>query len=434
MFEPDAEALDPKHLRQLQLERLQLQVKRVYESVPFYRRRFDSAGLCPNDLRSLDDLRRLPFTDKGNLRDNYPFGLFAVPTSAITRLHASSGTKGKPTVAGYTTADIDIWARCCARSLIAAGVQPGDVVHNAYGYGMFTGGLGLHYGAEMLGCTVVPASAGNTPRQILLLQDFAARVLCCTPSFALNIAAVMAENGIGRDTLALQIGIFGAEPWTEETRATVEHALRIKAYDIYGLSEVLGPGVSMECAEGRDGLHIWEDHFLPEIVDPESGEVLPDGRFGELVLTTLTKEAMPLIRFRTGDISALFPEPCRCGRTHRRMARVSGRTDNMLIVRGVNIFPSEIERVLRATPGIAPLYHVVVDRRGTLDALEVQVEVSPEFTSGAADLGALIALRDRLNDALDAALGLSTEVVIHPPDSLPRVEGKAMRIQDRRTL
>src|SRR5919199_44729 len=380
MFEREAETMPRAPLAALQLERLRGVVGRVMEKVAFYRDHLGAAGITVESLWSLDDLARLPFTHKGDLRDNYPFGLFAVPRPQVVRLHASSGTKGKPTVVGYTAADIDLWARCCARCLVCAGARPGDIVHNAYGYGLFTGGLGLHYRAERLGGTVVPASGGNTPRQVLLLQDFTAR-------------------------------------------------------DIYGLSEVLGPGVAMECAEGRDGLHIWEDHFLPEIVDPESGEQLPDGRFGELVITTLSKEAMPVIRYRTGDITAVFAEPCPCGRTHRRMARVAGRTDDMLIVRGVNVFPSEIERVLMEMPDLAPHYQIVVDRQGALDTLEVHAEVTPEFRAAALqDVGLLAALRERVNGALDAALGVSTDVVLHPPGSLPRSEGKAVRVHDRRLL
>lgn len=434
MFDQEAETLPRERLAALQLERLRAVVRRIIQTVPFYRTRLGAAGVGADTIASLDDLARLPFTRKIDLRDNYPFGLFAVPREQVIRLHASSGTKGKPTVVGYTAADIDLWARCCARALACAGARPGDIVHNAYGYGLFTGGLGLHYGAEKLGCTVVPASGGNTPRQVLLIQDFAPHVLCCTPSYALNIAGIMAENGVAPESLALRIGVFGAEPWTEEMRHHIERALRIKALDIYGLSEVLGPGVAMECAEGRQGLHVWEDYFLPEIVDPESGEPLPDGRFGELVITTLTKEAMPVIRYRTGDITALFAEPCRCGRTHRRLARLAGRTDDMLIVRGVNVFPSEVERVLMDMAGLAPHYQIVVDRLEALDTLEVHVEVTPDFSSATHDVGTLATLRDRVNDALDAALGISTDVVLHPPQSLPRSEGKAVRVQDKRTL
>ncbi len=432
MFDREAETMPRARLDALQAERLRATVARVAATVPFYHERFADAGVDAAAITAPADVARLPFTRKGDLRDNYPFGLFAVPRERIVRLHASSGTKGKPTVVGYTAADIALWAACCARALACAGVRPGDVVHNAYGYGLFTGGLGLHYGAEALGATVVPASGGNTPRQLLLLQDFAARALCCTPSYALNIAGALAQAGLDRTALALEVGVFGAEPWTAELRRRLETSLGIAALDIYGLSEVMGPGVAMECAEGREGLHIWEDHFLPEVVDPASGEPLPDGRFGELVLTTLTKEAMPVIRYRTGDLTALHAEPCACGRTHRRMARLVGRTDDMLIVRGVNVFPSEIERVLLAVPELAPHYQVTVDRRQALDTLEVEVEVTDEQRALLDDLDRLATLRGAVNTALDQALGISTDVVLHPPDTLPRSEGKAQRVFDKR--
>ncbi len=432
MFDHEAETMPRARLDALQAERLRATVARVAATVPFYHERFADAGVDAAAITAPADVARLPFTRKGDLRDNYPFGLFAVPRERVVRLHASSGTKGKPTVVGYTAADIALWAACCARALACAGVRPGDVVHNAYGYGLFTGGLGLHYGAEALGATVVPASGGNTPRQLLLLRDFAARALCCTPSYALNIAGALAQAGLDRTALALEIGVFGAEPWTAELRRRLETSLGIAALDIYGLSEVMGPGVAMECAEGREGLHIWEDHFLPEVVDPASGEPLPDGRFGELVLTTLTKEAMPVIRYRTGDLTALHAEPCACGRTHRRMARLVGRTDDMLIVRGVNVFPSEIERVLLAVPELAPHYRVTVDRRQALDTLEVEVEVTDEQRALLDDLDRLATLRGAVNTALDQALGISTDVVLHPPDTLPRSEGKAQRVFDKR--
>ena len=432
MFDREAETMPRARLDALQTERLRATVERVAATVAFYRERFTEAGVDAAAITTPADVARLPFTRKGDLRDNYPFGLFAVPRERVVRLHASSGTKGKPTVVGYTAADIALWAACCARALACAGVRPGDVVHNAYGYGLFTGGLGLHYGVEALGATVVPVSGGNTPRQLLLLQDFAARALCCTPSYALNIAGALAQAGLDRTALALEIGVFGAEPWTAELRRRLETSLGIAALDIYGLSEVMGPGVAMECAEGREGLHIWEDHFLPEVVDPASGEPLPDGRFGELVLTTLTKEAMPVIRYRTGDLTALHADPCVCGRTHRRMARLVGRTDDMLIVRGVNVFPSEIERVLLAVPELAPHYRVTVDRRQALDTLEVEVEVTDEQRALLDDLDRLATLRGAVNTRLDQALGISTDVVLHPPGTLPRSEGKAQRVFDKR--
>ena len=427
MFEPALECLPRERLIQLQLDCLRATVSRANERVPFYKERVARAGIEADDLRSLDDLSRLPFTKKSDLRDHYPWGLLAVPRAEVLRLHASSGTRGKPTVVAYTRADIDLWATCCARSLACAGTRPGDLVHVAYGYGLFTGGLGLHYGAERLGTTVVPASGGYTPRQILLLQDFGARVLCCTPSYALNIAGVAEASGIDPRSLPIAIGVFGAEPWTEAMRARLEGTLGLQALDIYGLSEVLGPGVAMECAEGRNGLHIWEDHFLPEIVDPATGEPLPDGQVGELVLTTLTKEAMPVIRYRTGDLSALLTAACPCGRTHRRMARVGGRTDDMLIIRGVNVFPTEIERVLLNVPEVAPHYLIVVERTEALDHMEVRIELaaSPAEPDWVAD---------RVARSLATALGFTAAVSIHPFGSLPRSEGKAQRVLDRRAL
>jgi len=432
MYDKAMETLSREALDALQDTRLRAVVARVAATVPFYRDRFAEAGVAAGAVRSRDDLPALPFTRKADLRAQYPFGLFAVPRESVVRLHASSGTKGKPTVVGYTAADLDLWASCCARALTCAGVRPGDVVHNAYGYGLFTGGLGLHDGVERLGGTVVPASGGNTPRQLLLLQDFGARVLCCTPSYALTISAALAESGLPREAFNLEIGVFGAEPWGEEMRRRVEKELDIVALDIYGLSEVLGPGVAMECAEGRDGLHIWEDHFLPEIVDPATGAVLPDGRFGELVITTLTKEAMPVIRYRTGDITALVDAPCPCGRTHRRMAKVSGRTDDMLIVRGVNVFPSEVERVVLAETRLAPLYTITVDRHDALDALEVETELAPDQMGLRDDVLALAGLRAAVNKTLDAALGISVDLIVHPVGALPRSEGKAQRVFDRR--
>jgi phenylacetate-CoA ligase len=431
MFEPAWESLPRARLAEWQLERLRATVARAAERVPFYGRRFADAGIEAGTIRSLDDLSRIPFTSKRDLRDQYPWGLLAVPREKVLRLHASSGTRGKPTVVAYTRADIDLWAACCARSLACAGVRPGDVVHVAYGYGLFTGGLGLHYGAERLGTTVVPASGGNTPRQILLLQDFGARVLCCTPSYALNIAGVAEAAGLDPRALPMAIGVFGAEPWTEAMRARIEGDLGLQALDIYGLSEILGPGVAMECAEGRDGLHIWEDHFLPEIVDPATGQPLSDGQVGELVLTTLTKEAMPVIRYRTGDLSALLPEPCPCGRSHRRMARVSGRTDDMLIIRGVNVFPSEIERALLGIPEVAPHYLIVVERRDALDSLEIRIELAAGL-DGSAIPPAPDDVADQVAQVLAAALGLTAAVTIHPSGSLPRSEGKAQRVLDRR--
>jgi phenylacetate-CoA ligase len=398
IFQPELEMLPRRELELLQRERLQ-----------------ERFGVEP------ESLSELPFAVKADLRDAYPFGLLRVPREECTRIHASSGTRGKATIVAYTPADLAVWADCCARAIAAAGGGPGTVVHVAYGYGLFTGGLGLHYGAERLGCTVVPASGGNTPRQAQLLEDLGAEILCCTPSYALAIADHVSEPA----RLNLRAGIFGAEPWTEELRQAIEHALDLVALDIYGLSEIIGPGVSSECAEGRGGAHVNEDHFLVEVVDPESGRPVPDGEVGELVFTTLTKEALPLLRYRTGDLASLTREPCVCGRTFARMSRVIGRTDDMLIVRGVNVFPSEIERALLAIPELAPHYQLVVERPGHLDELTVQAELRAGEVGG----GRLQAL---VEERLGRALGLTARVDLGDPGSLPRSEGKALRVLDRR--
>ncbi len=435
LWNPEIETMPRERLQQMQTERLRLRLAAVYERVPFYRQQFHAAGVHPGDLHSLDDLSRFPFTRKGDLRDHYPFGLFAEPLSRVVRLHASSGTRGKPTVVGYTERDIRTWAECCARSLAAGGVGPDDVVHNAYGYGLFTGGLGLHYGAERLGCTVVPVSGGNTPRQVMLLQDFGAQVLCCTPSYALNIAEHLHQHQIPLARLHLRFGILGAEPWSEEMRAAIERGLGITAVDIYGLSEILGPGVACECVEEKRGLHVWEDHFLPEIIDPATGDPRPDGTEGELVFTTLTKEAFPMIRYRTGDICSLSAEPCRCGRTHRRMGRIKGRTDDMLIIRGVNVFPSEIERVILGIPDLTPYYQIVVDRSGPMAQLAVNVEVSEAFYAGLGgtltDSPPVHALGHHTAAALDQALSIHVVVHLQPPQTVPRSEGKAVRVVEK---
>lgn len=436
MWNSQVECLTRADLEQLQLKRLIQTVQRTYERVPFYRKAFDDAGVRPDSIKSLADLRLLPFTRKTDLREHYPFGLFSEPLSNVSRLHASSGTKGKPTVVGYTRADIEVWSEVVARSLAAAGSKPGDIIHNSYGYGLFTGGLGLHYGAEKLGATVVPASGGRTQQQILLLQDFKARVLCSTPSYALNIAFTLQELGIERDSINLEIGIFGAEPWTEEFRTQIETLLKIRALDIYGLSEVMGPGVSMECLQGRNGLHIWEDHFLPEIIDPQTGEPLPYGQEGELVFTTLTKEAIPVLRYRTGDISKLNIERCTCGRTMVRMARVRARLDDMLIIRGVNLYPSEIEKVLMQIEELAPHYQLVLERKKALDTLEVQVEITEhllqrfgKFEDGQVEL---TSLTDKIQILLKDGMGLTADVTLLKPKSIARSEGKAVRVIDRR--
>ena len=376
IYNDEYETLPREALNALQLKRLQQVVNRVYHGVGFYKKSFDKAGVTPDDLKTLDDLKRFPFTSKQDLRDNYPFGMFAVPMSNVVRLHASSGTTGRSTVVGYTKRDIDIWAELIARCLVAANLTKSDIIHNAYGYGLFTGGLGLHYGAEKLGASVIPMSGGNTKRQLMILQDFGPTAICCTPSYALNLAEQGQAMGIDMRSLKLRVGIFGAEPWSEQMRRQIEEAFDIKALNIYGLSEIMGPGVAMECSDVQEGMHIFEDHFLVETINPKTGEVLSPGEQGELVFTNLTKEAFPLIRYRTRDISRLYPEPCRCGRTSYRMDRVMGRSDDMLFIRGVNVFPSQIEAVLVAIEGLEPHYQLIVDRVGTLDTLEVQVEVT----------------------------------------------------------
>ena len=435
IWNPDVETMPRPKLRELQLKRLRWSVRWAYDRVPFHRQRLDAAGVDPDAIRSLDDLRRLPFMVKADLREHYPTGLFAVPRADIVRIHASSGTKGKPTVVGYTREDIDVWAEVCARSLACGGATHESVVHVAYGYGLFTGGLGVHYGAERLGALTVPASGGNTLRQITLMQDLGATVLCCTPSYALNIAETMRDRGIDRSSLALEIGVFGAEPWTVEMREEIERALGLAALDIYGLSEVMGPGVSMESADDRDGLFVWEDHFYPEIIDPTSGEVLPYGEEGELVFTSLTKRAFPVLRYRTGDLCALFAEPSRSGRTMVRMTKVKGRTDDMLIVRGVNVFPSEIERVVLEQRELAPHYQILLSREGALDHLTVHVEVAAEAwdsLGSAADAEDVRRLAVRLRAELAATLALTADVQLGAPGTVPRSEGKAVRVVDRR--
>jgi len=429
-FNP-VEVLEREELEKLQLKRLQETVDRLYQKVPFYRKKLDEAGFRPGDIKSLDDLKKLPFTTKDDLRDNYPFGLFAVPMRDIVRIHASSGTTGKPTVVGYTANDIRTWADLVARTIVAAGGTPDDIVHVAYGYGLFTGGLGLHYGAEMLGATALPMSGGNTKRQIRMMVDFGSTILCCTPSYALNIAEVMREMGVTLDDIKLKSGILGAEPWSDEMRVQIEEALRISAHDIYGLSEVVGPGVSIECAEKR-GLHVFEDCFIPEIIDPSTGEVLPPGQKGELVFTNINKEGLALLRYRTRDISSLETSPCPCGRTHVRMSRITGRTDDMLIIRGVNVFPSQVEAVLMQIPGLSPHYQLVVDRVENLDVLEVQVEVSPEIFSD--EIKRLEELEARIRDEVQSYLGVSVKVRLMEPRSIQRSEGKAVRVIDKRKI
>ncbi|MDH4264445.1 MAG: phenylacetate--CoA ligase [Deltaproteobacteria bacterium] len=432
IWDEEFETLPREALEALQLKRLAATAERVYATVPFYKKTFDEAGIRPGDIKSLKDLKRLPFTTKIDLRDNYPFGLFAVPMEQVVRIHASSGTTGKQTVVGYTRRDINTWAELMARSLAAAGAQKNDIIHNAYGYGLFTGGLGVHYGAEKLGASVIPISGGNSKRQIIIMQDFGSTVLTCTPSYALFLAETAEEMGVDIKKLKLKVGIFGAEPWSEKMRDEIERHLRIDAIDIYGLSEVIGPGVSIECIEAKQGLHIFEDHFIPEIINPRTGEVLPYGEKGELVFTTITKEAFPLIRYRTRDISVLYPQPCKCGRTHVRMERVSGRSDDMLIIRGVNVFPSQIESVLMNVDGVEPHYLLTVDRQGNLDTLEVQVEVNEKgFSDEVKDLQAL---GQRIEKDIKDLLGVTAEVKLVEPKTIQRSEGKAQRVIDKRKI
>ncbi len=413
-------------LRALQLKRLQWSVRHAYRNVAPYRAKCERAGVHPDELRTLADLARFPFTVKDDLRQGYPFGLFAVPRERLVRLHASSGTTGKPTVVGYTRGDIDTWAGLVARSIRAAGGRPGDLVHIAYGYGLFTGGLGAHYGAERLGCTVVPMSGGQTQKQVQLICDLRPAIIMVTPSYMLAIAEEFQRQGLDATASSLRTGIFGAEPWTEAMRAEIERRVGIDAVDIYGLSEVMGPGVASECIETKDGAVIWEDHFYPEIIDPLSGAVLPEGKPGELVFTTLSKEALPMIRYRTRDLTALLPPTAR---SMRRMARIGGRSDDMLIIRGVNVFPSQIEELLLKLAGLAPHYQLELTRAGHLDRLAVRVECLPEL---AADALAQQRLQRELQDGIKAGIGITTEVLIGAPGSIERSAGKARRVVDRR--
>lgn len=427
----EIETMSREQMRELQSERLRDTVKRVYENAPYYRKKMEEAGLTPEDIHSVDDLHKLPFTYKTDLRDNYPFDTFACPMDDVVRIHASSGTTGKQTVVGYTNRDIEVWSECVARGLTSLGITKKDKIHISYGYGLFTGGLGLHYGAEYLGATVVPASTGNTARQVRLLVDFQSTVLCCTPSYALYIADEMQKMGVTKEQLNLKYGIFGAEPWTENMRTEIENKLGIKAHDIYGLSEIMGPGVSLDCPE-KNGLHIHADHFIPEIINPETGEVLPDGEEGELVFTCITKEALPLIRYRTKDLSRLTWEKCACGRTLPRMEKVTGRCDDMLIIRGVNVFPSQIESVLLEYGQVEPHYMIYVDRKGLLDVMEIHVEMTEELFSD--EVRNLEAHEKTLRQKIESVLGISAAVKLVEPRSIPRSEGKAKRVIDNRKL
>lgn len=418
-------------MRKIQTERLVETVQRIYHSIPGYRHKMQSAGLVPSDIRSIDDLVKLPFTTKQDMRDSYPFGMFTVPMSEIVRVHASSGTTGKPTVVGYTRKDLNTWAEVVTRTLVMAGVHRNDIVQVAYGYGLFTGGLGMHYGTENLGATVIPISGGNTQKQIQLMQDLGTTVIACTPSYALHLAEVIRDMGLGGDDLALRVGIFGAEPWSENMRRDIESRLHLKAIDIYGLSEVIGPGVSCEC-EYQAGMHINEDHFVPELIDPDTLQPVAPGVRGELVFTTITKEGIPLIRYRTRDLTRLNYETCRCGRTLVRMEKCTGRSDDMLIIRGVNVFPSQIESVLLDMSETEPHYLLIIEREGNLDTMKLMVEVQEQFFSD--EIKALEALRKKITHNIQSTLGVSVDVKLVEPRTIERTAGKARRVIDNRKM
>jgi phenylacetate-CoA ligase len=431
-FNEEFETLPRIALEALQLMRLKSVLERVYNNVPFYRNSFDSVGIKPASITSLKDLQRLPFTTKQDMRDSYPYALFATPMEEIVRIHASSGTTGKPTVVGYTKKDIENWADLMARTLVTAGAHKGDIIHNAYGYGLFTGGLGVHNGAERLGASVIPISGGNTARQLMIMQDFGSTVITCTPSYSLFIAEEARSAGLDFKNFKLRVGIFGAEPWSEAMRAEIEEKLNLTALDIYGLSEIMGPGVAQECFEGKCGLHIWEDHFIPEIINPLTGELLPEGEKGELVITTITKQGIPLIRYRTRDITSVTYEPCICGRTHARIARLSGRSDDMLIIRGVNVFPSQIESILVTIEGVEPHYLLIVDRKENLDTLQIQVEVDERIFSD--EIKVLQGLARQIEKEIKDMLGVTCSVKLVEPKTIQRSEGKAQRVIDNRKL
>lgn len=433
IWNKEFETLPREALEAIQLKRLQATVERTYNHVPFYRKKFDEKGIKPQDIQSLKDLSLLPFTIKTDLRDNYPFGLFSEPMENIVRLHASSGTTGKPIVAAYTQHDLEVWAEVIARTLSCAGIHKGDIIHNAYGYGLFTGGLGVHYGAEKIGASVIPISGGNTARQVTILKDFGPTAITCTPSYSLYLAEAAREMGIDpANDFKLKVGCFGAEPWSAEMKDQIEKTFHIDAVDIYGLTEIIGPGVSSCCVEVKNGLHVFEDHFIPEIIDPVTEEVLPYGERGELVFTTITKEAFPVIRYRTRDITVLNPEPCDCGRTFLRMERVTGRTDDMLIIRGVNVFPSQIESIIMTIEGIEPHYQLIVDRQGTLDTLEVQVEVNEKIFSD--EVKVLEQLEKRVEKSIKETIGTTCRCKLVEPKTIQRSEGKAKRVIDNRKL
>jgi len=431
MWEPQYETMPRSELKKLQLERLKHQLRHAYHKVPLYRTRFQEAGITPDDITALEDIARLPFTYKEDFRDNYPYGLMAVPLSQVIRVHASSGTTGKPIIVPYTARDIDTWANLIARNLTSAGVQQGDVIQNAYGYGLFTGGLGYHYGSEKIGATVIPSSVGNTKRQLMLIQDLGTTTLACTPSYALILAETAQELGVDLTATELRVAVCGAEPWTDEMRAEIEAKLGITAIDNYGLTELVGPGVSCECRY-KNGMHIWEDHFLAELVDPPSGEPLPYGEQGELVLTTLTKEALPVIRFRTHDLVTMTSEECACGRTFIRMSKILGRTDDMLIIRGVNVFPTQIESALLSIDGVAPHYQIIIDRDHHLDEIEIWVEVREAISSD--ELRTMKEMEEKVRGEMNSVLGISTRIKLVEPRTITRTEGKTKRVIDRREL
>lgn len=425
------ECMDREQLRELQSKRLIETVNRCYHKVPFYRDAMQKKDLMPEDINSIDDIKKLPFTTKIDLRDNYPYGLFAVPLEEIVRIHASSGTTGKPTVVGYTRKDLANWSEVMARSLVAAGGSSSSIIQVAFGYGLFTGGLGAHYGAERMGASVIPASGGNTQKQIMLMKDFGTELLCCTPSYALYLAEVMEEMGIDPKELNLKYGMFGAEPWSESMRVEIEKRLNVRATDIYGLSEITGPGVAVEC-EAQNGMHFMEDHFYPEIIDPDTEEVLPFGEKGELVITTITKEGIPLLRYRTKDITYLTNEPCSCGRTFVRMHKVMGRSDDMLIIRGVNVFPSQIEDVLISVGDISPHYMLIVDRVDNLDSLEIQIELAPNMFSD--EVRKIEELQKKIFKEIQSIIGINAKITFVEPKTLPRFEGKAKHVIDKRKM
>jgi phenylacetate-CoA ligase len=426
IYNEEFETMPREVIKALQVKRLQQTLERVYHTVGFYKKSFDAAKVKPDDIKSIADMKKLPFITRKDLRDNYPFGLFSVPMSSIVRLHASSGTSGRAEVFGYTKRDIEIWSDLIARCLVAAGLTKNDIIHNAFGYGLFTGGLGLHYGAEKIGASVIPISGGNAKRQIMILKDFGPTVICCTPSYALHLAEEGNALGVDMKSLQLRVGIFGAEPWTNATRDEIEKAFGITALDLYGLSEVIGPGMAMECLEGRNGMHLFEDHFIVETINPQSGEILPEGEEGELVFSTLTKEAGPLIRYRTGDISRLITEPCRCGRSHVKMERVLKRSDDMLIIRGVNIFPSQIEAILVDIEGLQPNYQIIVDKVGALDSLDLQVEVSDKICSDSGSVKELQKIEQRILKDMKDYLGIAARVKLVQPNTLQKIGTKVI--------